>query len=74
MQSRNFLLNQCLKKPLIFFWVLRSNVIWGGLAQMVERALSMCEVAGSMPASSKLLPRLLVNIFKFFQPIFEKTH
>ena len=26
----------------------------GGLAQMVERALCMREVAGSMPASSKL--------------------
>ena len=27
----------------------------GGLAQMVERALSMREVAGSIPASSKTL-------------------
>ena len=35
----------------------------GGLAQMVERALCMREVAGSMPASSKSF--LLSFFFKF---------
>ena len=29
---------------------------------MVERSLSMREVAGSMPASSKLLPKKYINI------------
>ena len=34
------------------FMVISAN---GGLAQMVERALCMREVAGSMPASSKVI-------------------
>ena len=33
----------------------------GGLAQMVERSLSMREVAGSMPASSKAVLQPLEN-------------
>ena len=46
---------------------------FGGLAQMVERALYMCEVAASMPASSKLLSGLYTkNAFKkLFLDIFE---
>ena len=33
----------------------------GGLAQMVERSLSMREVAGSMPASSSGYPAFMVD-------------
>ena len=40
---------------------------------MVERALSMWEVAGSMPASSKLYSLVLnKNIFKFSRLFFKK--
>ena len=35
----------------------------GGLAQMVERSLSMREVAGSMPASSSFSLGLRVVVF-----------
>ena len=38
------------------------NFVNGGLAQVVECALRMREVAGSMPASSKLFSLLLPKI------------
>ena len=38
------------------------NFVNGGLAQVVERALRMREVAGSMHASSKLFSLLLTKI------------
>ena len=38
------------------------NLFLGGLAQMVERALCMCEVAGLIPASSNLFS---LFVFKF---------
>ncbi len=43
-------------RPVVYFVCDRPVVyfVCGGLAQMVERSLSMREVAGSMPASSKL--------------------
>ena len=46
---------------------------FGGLAQIVERALSMCEVAGSIPASTKSFSGLYTkNAFKkLFLDIFK---
>ena len=52
-------------QPVDYNSLYRINILTGGVAQMVERSLSMREVPGSIPGASKFFFFYLIYLNKF---------